>query len=171
MNKENFYNLIIVLVFLLLTLMSILIYIFLNQTALILMIFIIFLAAIFFFIQLYLKIQHNIDRVGSYDKPLQKTSNEFKKIRESSENIIDFLEILIKYLEELKNKETKTESYETFLKDKFNEITEMQKKMAAGVEDLFNSQYELTLKLAKDWEKKFDDFKMNINKIKNTKKR
>lgn len=202
MNRENLYKSVIIIAFLLIILFGFLINLFLGESALILFFFISFLFALFFLIQLYLRVQHNIDNVRNFDSrvlnqkitnelknvnnefqnvnnELKNVRNEFNKIKESSEELVDFLEILVDFLESLKKKTAEEKllldsikdifnENDALIKDKFNENREMQKKIASGVEDLFNSQYEQTAKLQKDWENKFNDF---LKKSKNNRKR
>ncbi|MDD5193688.1 MAG: hypothetical protein PHF67_03815 [Candidatus Nanoarchaeia archaeon] len=160
MNKEGFYKYVIIVILLLIILAGFLLNLFLGLSALTLFFFICFLGVFFFFMQLYLRIQHNIDRIKSRSEQNinLENSKEFNKIKNSYEELTDFLEILIDYLEELKKKNSEEKILLEDIKNRFNENLEMQKKLASGVEDLFNSQYEQTIRLEKEWEKKFEDF-------------
>lgn len=121
---------------------------------------------------LYLKIQHNLEKKYSglkyqinkeifYRLDEQKNYLEegFNKQKNYLEEVVDFLESLLKYLET--EKVDRLEGFEDIKKeiyDGFLEQKEMQKKMASGVEDLFNTQYEQVKSIEKRW-KEFADSK------------
>ena len=96
MNKEQLFQLFILIGLILLVLISYLIGVVLGQFYMIVFFFIIFLGCFFVFILLYLRIQHNIDRKAYF---VGKKIDEQRKV---NKDIVSFFESFLKVLEEQK---------------------------------------------------------------------
>ena len=185
MNKEQWYIAVILIGLILFVIISGIVGLFFGEVYLIILLFMLVSGSVLFFIVLYLRIQHNLDNKGRninglrkfIDSKLNQKFNEQKKIYKE---IADFFESLLKFLEDSKRKDEEglknlketigdvDEDIENLTKElgeKFNEQKEIQKRMAGGVENMFDSQYEQVEKVESDLRKEFEDFKKEIKEI------
>jgi len=151
MRKERFLQIIIFLVCLLLILFSFLIGLWLDEFYLLFIILIVLVAGLFVVLELYLRIQANINSVvGGESNNIFSTIEDIKLMIEKLEYNLYNQGVEIKEIKEIKE---------------INEFKEMLKRMAAGVEDLFDSQYEQTIDLVRDSQKEVEMLKKEISDV------
>jgi len=151
MRKERFLQIIIFLVCLLLILFSFLIGLWFDEFYLLFIILIVLVAGLFVVLELYLRIQANINSVvGGESNNIFSTIEDIKLMIEKLEYNLYNQGVEIKEIKEIKE---------------INEFKEMLKRMAAGVEDLFDSQYEQTIDLVRDSQKEVEMLKKEISDV------
>ena len=141
------------------TIFGILILLFYNSDYLLIYFLMVFSFLLLFYLVLYLKIQHNFERnMGLMVKANnQLVEKLFKGLEEKFSCLDNCLEEKFSCLDNCLEEQDKRiyvylEEGRRDLKEKFEEQKDIQKKMAAGVEDLFNTHYEQVSNLEKKWD-------------------
>ena len=147
MNRENKFRIILILFLGILFVLAWMIFLFFGINYFLLFMFAVFLFFVLVFLELYFRIQHNIDK--SIGSALSKQKSFY-------EELLDFFDILLSQLEKTKNEN----------EEKFHEQKDMHKRMAAGFEDMFNSSHEQIDELKKHIEDKINLVEKEISEKK-----
>ncbi|MFH1358881.1 MAG: hypothetical protein ABIH37_03275 [archaeon] len=170
MNREQLFQISIIIGAILLILLSYIIGLFFSEFYMVLFIFVILLGCFFIFIMLYLRIQHNIDRrairvkdeIKSLNKNINFLNKEvLKKFSDSEQIQKEFIDLFERFIEKIEEQENNFNHKFQDIKDKLEDlknkvelvsknleniniknkiISDMQKKIMEVNEELLNLQ-------------------------------